>query len=138
MSENTFHFSLVSPDRILLSEQVERVTVPGTEGEFGVLKDHAPILSSLKDGVATIILEGGAEEKIFVAGGFADVNDNICTILAEDAVKVSDIDRDALKMDREVLERKLERLQDTEDAAPKIAQLELQLARIDSKMDLAA
>lgn len=138
MSENTFHFSLVSPERVLLSEQVQSVTVPGADGEFGVLKNHAPILSSLQDGVATIVLEDGTEEQIFVAGGFADVNDNICTILAEDAEKVSDLDRDTLTQDREVLEHKLSLLDGEEDAALKIEPLKQQITRIDMKLSLAA
>lgn len=92
MAETT-QFELVTPERLLLSEQVEMVVVPGTEGLFGVLPRHAPFLSTLKPGVLEVYEGGKVKERIFVAGGFAEVTPERLTVLAEEAVPVADIDR---------------------------------------------
>jgi F-type H+-transporting ATPase subunit epsilon len=92
MAETT-QFELVTPERLLLSEQVEMVVVPGTEGLFGVLPRHAPFLSTLKPGVLEVYEGGKVKERIFVAGGFAEVTPERLTVLAEEAVRVADIDR---------------------------------------------
>jgi F-type H+-transporting ATPase subunit epsilon len=88
----TFPFELVSPERLLVSEQVEEVVAPGTEGEFGVLAGHAPFLSTLKPGIVTVKLPGGRVQKLFVRGGFAEVNPTGLTILAEQAIPLEDLD----------------------------------------------
>lgn len=80
------HFELVTPDKLVLSEDVHMVVVPGTEGDFGVMAGHAPYMSVLKDGeVAVYRAAGAAPERIAVSGGFAEVGDNGLTILAESA-----------------------------------------------------
>jgi F-type H+-transporting ATPase subunit epsilon len=84
-------FELVSPAKLLLSRGVEMVVVPGAEGDFGVLPRHAPMLSTLRPGVIAIYENGVAVEKLFVADGFADVNETSCTVLAEEATPVSEI-----------------------------------------------
>jgi F-type H+-transporting ATPase subunit epsilon len=84
-------FELVSPAKLLLSQEVEMVVVPGAEGDFGVLPRHAPMLSTLRPGVIAIYENGVAVEKLFVADGFADVNETSCTVLAEEATPVSEI-----------------------------------------------
>ena len=84
-------FELVSPERLLSSGNVQRVVVPGTEGEFTVLVNHAPVLSTLKPGVVTVTDENGIDERIFVRGGFAEVNPAGLTILAEEAVAMSEL-----------------------------------------------
>ena len=89
-------FELVSPERLLSSGDVQQVVVPGTEGEFTVLVNHAPVLSTLKPGVVTVTDESGTAERIFVRGGFAEVNPAGLTILAEEAVAVSDLSADDL------------------------------------------
>ncbi|MEO1160116.1 MAG: F0F1 ATP synthase subunit epsilon [Pseudomonadota bacterium] len=89
-------FELVSPERLLSSGEVQQVVVPGTEGEFTVLVNHAPVLSTLKPGVVTVTDESGNAERIFVRGGFAEVNPAGLTILAEEAVAVSDLSADDL------------------------------------------
>lgn len=89
-------FELVSPERLLSSGEVQQVVVPGTEGEFTVLVNHAPVLSTLKPGVVTVTDESGNSERIFVRGGFAEVNPAGLTILAEEAVAVSDLSADNL------------------------------------------
>jgi F-type H+-transporting ATPase subunit epsilon len=88
-------FELVSPERLLVSRGVEMVVVPGTEGDFGVLLGHAPLISEVRPGVIAIFENGLVLERIFVAGGFAEVTAARCTVLAEQAMPVSDIDRGA-------------------------------------------
>ena len=80
-----FPFELVSPERLLFTGEVESVVVPGTEGEFTVLKDHAPLMSTLKPGVVTIAETGAKVSKLFVRGGFADVNPAGIDIEIQDA-----------------------------------------------------
>lgn len=91
-----FQFELVSPERQLLSEQVLEVVVPGTEGEFGVLKDHSPFMSTMKPGILKVRKDGGQMDEYFVRGGFADVAPGGLTVLAEQAVPVSEISADDL------------------------------------------
>jgi F-type H+-transporting ATPase subunit epsilon len=88
----TFHFDLVSPERMVFSGEVEHVVVPGSEGEFGVLAHHAPFLSMLRPGILTI-LEPGPPRRIVVGGGFAEVAPEGLTVLAELAVPVEEFDR---------------------------------------------
>src|SRR5258708_5033582 len=92
-------FALVSPERELFHGEVDQVVVPGAEGEFGVLPDHAPVMSVIKPG-ALRIFNDGAERRVFVNGGFADVTPEGLTVLAEEAVELADID--AAKLDQEL------------------------------------
>ncbi|WP_417688429.1 F0F1 ATP synthase subunit epsilon [Roseibium sp.] len=91
-----FQFELVSPERQLLSEQVLEVIIPGTEGEFGVLKNHSPFMSTIKPGILKVRKDGGALTEYFVRGGFADVAPGGLTVLAEQAIPVSEISADDL------------------------------------------
>jgi F-type H+-transporting ATPase subunit epsilon len=95
----TLQFSLVSPERELFSGQVEQVDAPGSEGDFGVLPHHAPFMTTLKPGVVRIY-EGGQVTPVFVRGGFADVTPAGFTILAEEAVRLADVD--AANLDAEL------------------------------------
>ncbi|MGQ2904079.1 MAG: F0F1 ATP synthase subunit epsilon [Neoaquamicrobium sediminum] len=88
-----FKFELVSPERLLISEQVESVVIPGTEGEMTVMAKHAPVMTTVKPGVVTVKPLSGAEQRYVVFGGFADILPEGCTLLAESAVAVKDIDR---------------------------------------------
>ncbi|MEE8223427.1 MAG: F0F1 ATP synthase subunit epsilon [Alphaproteobacteria bacterium] len=85
-------FELVSPARLLVSEPVEMVVVPGVEGDFGVLPGHAPVIAQVRPGVIDIHGDGKVIRRIFVAGGFAEVTPERCTVLAEEARPVEDID----------------------------------------------
>jgi F-type H+-transporting ATPase subunit epsilon len=85
-------FELVSPERLLYSDDCDMVVVPGAEGDFGVLPRHAPVISTVRPGVIDIHDDGKVERRIFVAGGFAEVTESRCTVLAEEAVPVDDID----------------------------------------------
>ena len=90
---------LVSPEKLILSEDVEMAVLPGGEGDFGVMRGHSPVISTLRPGEIVIFEKNKIKSRIFVGGGFAEVNDQICTILAEDVENVDDINRDeALKM----------------------------------------
>jgi F-type H+-transporting ATPase subunit epsilon len=95
MAEGKVEFELVSPEKLLLSEPVEMVVVPGEEGDFGVLHQHAPFISAVRPGVIKVHNGGKVTEQIFVSGGFAEVTPARCTVLAERAVAVADIDRGA-------------------------------------------
>jgi F-type H+-transporting ATPase subunit epsilon len=86
-------FELVSPERLLVSRPVEMVVVPGSEGDFGALPGHAPLISEIRPGVIAIFEGGKVQERIFVAGGFAEVTPARCTVLAEKALPLSDLDR---------------------------------------------
>ena len=76
----TFHFELVSPEKLLLSKAVEMVVVPGMEGDFGVLPRHAPLLSTIRPGIIRVYEGGQVVEQIFVAGGFVEVTGQRCTV----------------------------------------------------------
>lgn len=89
-------FELVAPERLLLSEEVRQVTIPGTEGDFTVLAGHAPVLSTIRPGVVEVVDGGGAANRIFVRGGFAEVSPTGLTILAEQAIPMAELDADAL------------------------------------------
>ena len=96
MAEGRLEFELVSPERLLLSERVEMVVVPGVEGDFGVLEGHAPVISNVRPGVIHVFEGGAVKSRIFVAGGVAEVTPERCTVLAEDAAPIEEIDRAAL------------------------------------------
>jgi F-type H+-transporting ATPase subunit epsilon len=90
-------FELVAPERLLLSQPVEMVVVPGVEGDFGVLPGHAPFVSTVRPGVIAVFEGSQVKQRIFVAGGFAEVTAERCTVLAEQAILVDDIDRAAVE-----------------------------------------
>ncbi len=92
----TLHFELVSPERLVSSGDVERVTVPGADGDFGVMAHHAAFVSTLRPGVLVIEEKIGSERKVFVRGGFAEAGEQGLTVLAEQAVPVEDLDADIL------------------------------------------
>ena len=93
MADDKVEFELVSPERLLLSEAVEMVVVPGAEGDFGVLPRHTPMISTLRPGTIKVYENGAAKHDIFVSGGFAEVTPARCTVLADQAMPVSEIDR---------------------------------------------
>lgn len=90
----TFHFELTSPENVMFKGEVEHVVVPGSEGEFGVLAHHAPLIAMLRPGMLKIL--GPNEQHFVVRGGFAEVNPKGLTVLADFAAPVEDVDRDVL------------------------------------------
>jgi len=91
---DAFKFELVSPERLLVSEDVLEVVVPGQEGYFTVLSNHAPLMAGLQPGVVEVKNASGAEERYCVFGGFVDIVPDSCTLLAESAVNVKDVNAD--------------------------------------------
>jgi len=108
------HFELVSPERLLLSEEVASVTIPGTEGDLGILPDHAPVLSTLRPGIVVVTRESGEADQIFVRGGFAEVNPQGLTVLAETATPIAELDAAALALHVKNLEEDVADAQDDE------------------------
>ena len=92
----TFHFELVSPDKISFSGEVDQVDVPGAEGDFGVLAGHAPLVALVRPGVLKVTAAGETTE-IVVLGGFAEVGPDGLTVLVEVATSVEDLDRTSLQ-----------------------------------------
>jgi F-type H+-transporting ATPase subunit epsilon len=92
---DTFQFDLVSPERLLFSGPVDQVDVPGSEGDFGVLANHAPFVTTLRPGILVMHREGGAL-RVVIDGGFAEVSHSGLTVLADMAVPEEDFDRDVL------------------------------------------
>ena len=104
----TLKFELVTPERMALSEDVAQVVVPGVEGEFTVLPGHAPVISALRPGVIEVTLaEGGETERIFVKGGFAEVDADRVTVLAERAMAVEQMSADVVAAELETAEAEL-------------------------------
>src|SRR6202030_3130539 len=88
----TFHFDLVSPEKLAFSGEVDQVDVPGVEGDFGVLAGHAPVVPAIRPGILTVIA-GGTKQKIIVLGGLAEVSDKGLTVLADVATSLDELDR---------------------------------------------
>ena len=94
---NTVKFELVSPERLVMSQPVEMVVVPGAEGDLGVLPGHSPLIAEVRPGVIDIRESGEVSEQIFVSGGFCEVSPERCTVLAEEAIPISEIDGAAVE-----------------------------------------
>ena len=88
-----FPFELVSPERLLVSGDASAVLIPGAEGYFQVLANHAPLMSTIKPGVVEVTMADGGSSRFVIFGGFADVSPAGCTVLAESAVDVRELDR---------------------------------------------
>jgi F-type H+-transporting ATPase subunit epsilon len=102
----TFHFDLVSPEKIAFSGEVDQVDVPGLEGDFGVLAGHAPFVAALRPGVLTVTT-GSTHQKIIVLGGLAEVSDKGLTVLADVATSLAELDRAAFAGQISEMEAKL-------------------------------
>ena len=126
MADNAVQFELVSPEKLLLSEEVEMVVVPGAEGDFGVLPGHTPVISTVRPGVIHIFEGGAVKTRIFVAGGLAEVTAERCTVLAEEAVLLDDIDRDQVEKSLQ------EAMEDISDAGDNSTERALAEQRADS------
>ena len=118
MDEAAVQFELVSPEQLLVSEDVEMVVVPGSEGDFGVLPGHSPMISTVRPGVIHIFAGGAVSSRIFVAGGFAEVTGGRCTVLAEEALPVDDIDRAEVETDLQIA---VEDMSGTDDPGEQLA-----------------
>jgi F-type H+-transporting ATPase subunit epsilon len=119
-------FELVAPERLLASERVDMVVAPGAEGDFGVLPQHSLFMSLLRPGVIEIHDGGAIRQRIFVGGGFAEVNERGCIVLAEEALPVEDI----------VPEQARKRLKDAQDDLAE-ATNEVDRARLEREIAIA-
>jgi len=126
-------FELVSPEKLLTSQPVDMVVVPGTEGDFGVLAGHAPMISTVRPGVIDVYEGDRVIDRVFVAGGFAEVTETRCTVLAEQALPLADIDR--AKVEKEVQDLS-EDLDDGKSDGER-AEVEAKLAIARAKLDAA-
>ena len=121
-----FHFELVSPDKLQFNGPAQSVLAPGAEGDFLVLRDHAPVMTALRAGVVVIEEEGGKTSRFFVRGGFVDVNPGGCILLAETAIPTEDLS--AARLDEEIKNAE-EDLVDASDEFKRIAQERLERLR---------
>src|SRR5262247_1506253 len=103
----TFKFELVTPERMALSQDATQVVVPGLEGDFTVLPGHAPVISALRPGVVDVTLPDASKARIFVKGGFAEVNPQHLTVLAERALDVEAMDAGTIAAELAVAEAEL-------------------------------
>jgi F-type H+-transporting ATPase subunit epsilon len=102
----TFHFDLVSPEKLAFSGEVDQVDVPGVEGDFGVLAGHAPVVAAIRPGIL-VVTSGGKHQKIIVTGGLAEVSDKGLTVLADVATSLQELDRQAFADQISHMEAKL-------------------------------
>jgi F-type H+-transporting ATPase subunit epsilon len=105
-------FELVTPERLLLSEMVEMVVVPGTEGNFGVLPGHAPLISSIRPGTIDVYEGQTVTRRIFVVSGIAEVTPECCTVLADEALPPDELDRGAIEAELQTLQGNLPSLRE--------------------------
>jgi F-type H+-transporting ATPase subunit epsilon len=132
---DAFKFELVSPERLLLSGEVEQVLVPGSEGDMTVLAHHAPLLSTLRPGLLDIGLPGGEHKRFFVRGGFAEVGPSGLIVLAEIAIDLLELD--AGKLAQLVKDAEEDVADATEDAARDRAKTKLdQLRQVEATLNL--
>ena len=118
----TFHFDLVSPEKLAFSGEVDQVDIPGLEGDFGVLAGHAPVIAAIRPGILTIFT-GGKKEKIIVVGGLAEVSDRGLTVLTDVATSLEELDRTQLADSIAEMEAKLSEKEGSE--------LDREIARLD-------
>lgn len=131
------NFELVSPERLLVSRPVGMVIVPGEEGDFGVLPGHAPVIAALRPGLLHIYEDGVLKDSIFVAGGFAEVTAERCTVLAEDAAPVAELDRKVIEAEQAKLCEELAVRAEAESRArieKRLAALAQKLKAMDEKV----
>src|SRR6516164_5568941 len=105
-------FELVSPERLLLSEMVEMVVIPGTEGNFGVLPGHAPLISTIRPGMIEVFEGRTVVRRLFVVGGIAEVTPERCTVLADAAMPPEHLDRGAIEAELQIVEGNLPSLRE--------------------------
>jgi F-type H+-transporting ATPase subunit epsilon len=118
----TFHFDLVSPEKLAFSGEVDQVDVPGLEGDFGVLAGHAPVIAAVRPGILTITV-GGTHQKIIVLGGLAEVSEKGMTVLTDVATSIEELDRAQFADSIAEMQEKLSEKEGNE--------LDLALARLD-------
>ena len=130
--EKTFYAQLLTPEGPKFEGDTVSVKIPGTVGSFQVLYNHAPLVSSLGLGEITITQKNGTELHYAVNGGFVEINDNRCTLLAEKAELAEEIDKAETTKQREALKEKLRKIRHNREEA------ELELAIVENKLKIAS
>jgi F-type H+-transporting ATPase subunit epsilon len=131
-------FELVTPERLLLSEMVEMVVVPGTEGNFGVLPGHAPLISSIRPGTIDVYQGQTITRRIFVVSGIAEVTPERCTVLADEALPPDELDRGTIEAELQTVEGNLPSLRDqiTRDSGTDRGELLVELRRLERQRNV--
>jgi F-type H+-transporting ATPase subunit epsilon len=136
-------FELVTPEQLLVSRDVDMVVVPGTEGNFGVLPGHSPLISTIRPGTIDIYEGNTIAERIFIAGGLAEVTPERCTVLADEAMPPGSLDRAQLEAELQTLDGNMPMLRDQigrttgtdrEHLLAELRQLERQFAITSAKL----
>ena len=130
---SALQLEVVTPDKTIVSTPVVMAVCPGTEGEFGVLKDHISLLSALKIGALHYRTESNEDKFVFISGGFADVNNNVLTVLAESAEAASDIDTARAEAAKKRAEQRLA----AKDEKVDVLRAEAALARAVARLSIA-
>ena len=104
---NKINFDFVSPEASIVSSEVDMVLIPGVDGDAGILPDHSPFMTTLRQGIVEVTFEQGNVKKYLVEGGFADITQDKMTILAETSLNLSDSDNKVLKSEIDIINEKL-------------------------------
>jgi len=104
---NKINFDFVSPEASIVSSEVDMVLIPGVDGDAGILPDHSPFMTTLRQGIVEVTFEQGNVKKYLVEGGFADITQDKMTILAETSLNLSDSDSKVLKSELDIINEKL-------------------------------
>ena len=104
---NKINFDFVSPEASIVSSEVEMVLIPGIDGDAGILPNHSPFMTTLRQGIVEVTFEEGNVKRYLVEGGFADITQDKMTILAENSINLSDSDSNILKNEIEIINEKL-------------------------------
>lgn len=129
-------FELVAPERLLISDEVEMVVVPGAEGDFGVLPGHTPFISTVRPGVISVYENGAIGRRVFVSGGFSEVTSERCTVLADEAISLDEVDRRAAESRMQAAQQAVDDAGDDSNRVSAVAELEISralLAAIDKE-----
>jgi len=131
-------FELVTPERLLISEMVEMVVVPGTEGNFGVLPGHAPLISSIRPGTIDVYEGQKVTRRIFIVSGIAEVTPERCTVLADEALPPDELDRGAIEAELQTVEGNLPSLREqvARAAAAERDNLLIELRRLERQQNV--
>lgn len=111
---NKINFDFVSPEESIISSEVEMVLIPGIEGDAGILPNHSPFMTTLRQGIVEVIFEEGNIKRYLVEGGFADINQDKMTILAENSLNLSDSDNNTLKTEIDIINDRITSAEDHE------------------------
>lgn len=104
---NKINFDFVSPEDSIVSSEVEMVLIPGIEGDAGILPNHSPFMTTLRQGIVEVTFEEGNVKRYLVEGGFADINQDKMTLLAENSLNLSDLDSNTLKTEIDIINDRL-------------------------------